>query len=120
MKTEVTPHEGKLLMDYLLQNGISRTEFCEKLNISLPMLIYHGKKERLSVRIKEKLKAIGVDLSVESDLPVNSQQEYINELEEEVRLLTQIMLTQKQFINHLTVNCKHGHCLNYILDNRKS
>jgi hypothetical protein len=120
MKTETTRHEGKLLMDYLTQNGITRIEFCEKLNITLPMLASYSKKEKFSIRLKDKLTAIGVNLSEEQPLPIGSQQQYISELEEEIRLLTQVMLTQKQFINHLTGNCKHGHCLNFILDNQKS
>lgn len=121
MKTAIAnKHEGQLLMDYVREKGMTRNEISKKLNISVPMFAYHCRKQTLSGSFKAKLLGIGVPLFSNDAPPADSPEEYIKELEEEVKLLTQVLAIQKQFISHVTQNCKHGHCLNYILDNRKS
>ena len=108
--------EGQLLSDYLLTNNISKSEICAKLKLSLPMLFYYCRKEELSGRFKSKLLAAGFTLFEEERLKANSDKEYIDELQEEIRLLTEVITIQKQFISHITTYCKHGTCLNFVLD----
>lgn len=120
MKTEPVSHEGHLLLEYVKENGISKQELCDKLNISPAMLNYHCRKENFSGVFRGKLQDLGIVLNAEPKEDDAFNREFIRELQEEVRLLTQVINVQKQFINHLTTNCKHGHCLNFILEDRKS
>ena len=112
--------EGQLLSDYLITNNISKNEICSKLNISSAMLSYYCRKEELSGRFKGKLMAAGITVFEDEQLKVNSDKEYITELEEEIKLLTQVIAIQKQFISHITTYCKHGTCLNFVLDSKEN
>ncbi|MES2622721.1 MAG: hypothetical protein V4615_17865 [Bacteroidota bacterium] len=120
MKAETLLHEGKLLQEYIKENAISKQELCYKLSISQAMFNYHCRKENFSGAFRSKLVDLGIVLHAEQKERDAFDKAYISELQEEVRLLTQMVAVQKQFIAHLTTNCKHGHCLNFILDSRKS
>jgi hypothetical protein len=108
--------EGALLAEYLVSNHLSKQELCKRLGITRQILAYHLRRQFLSRKFKGMLSEAGIDIFENKQHYEQFLQDQNKQLKERISMLNGVIILQKQFIKHVTKKCKHGVCLNFILD----